>query len=78
MAAVWHATRGAFSTDRSAEQIRQRVQYVVLGGFHLQKQGTNLDTWLQTSGAELIGTTNITLKISEGRQLWYVVRFKPE
>jgi hypothetical protein len=64
-------------TDPPA-QIRQRVQYVVLGGFHLQEQGTSLDTWLQAAGAELVGTTNAMLKITEGIQPWYVTRFKPE
>ena len=58
--------------------IRQRVQYVVIGGFNLREQGTSLDAWLQNSGAELIGTTNAMLKITEGKQSWYVVRFKPE
>ena len=59
-------------------QIRQHVQYVVLGGFNLQMQGQTIDNWLQTSDAELVGTTNVTLKISEGSQPWHVVRFRPE
>ena len=58
--------------------IRQRVQYVVLGGFNLQAQGTNLDAWLRAAGAGLVGATNAVLKASEGSQPWYVVRFKPE
>ncbi|MGB7746441.1 MAG: hypothetical protein WBN75_04060 [Verrucomicrobiia bacterium] len=59
------------------ELIRQRVQYVVLGGYNLKQQNTTLDAWLQQSGAELVATTNATLKVSEGLQPWYVVRFKP-
>jgi hypothetical protein len=58
------------------EQIRQQVQYVVVGGENLKEQGTTLDAWLQKSGAELVATTNATVKISEGLQPWYVVRFK--
>ena len=59
------------------EQIRQHVQYVVLGGFNLKNHDMILDAWLQSSGAELVATTNATLKVTEGLQPWYVVRFKP-
>ena len=59
------------------EQIRRQVQYVVVGGFNLKENNTTLDAWLQSSGAELVATTNATLKITEGPQPWYVVRFKP-
>ncbi len=65
-----------FLTD-PPEQIRQRVQYVVLGGYNLKEHNTTLDAWLQSSGAELVATTNATLKVTEGLQPWYVVRFKP-
>jgi hypothetical protein len=64
-----------FLTD-PPEQIRQHVQYVVVGGFNLKEHNTTLDAWLQASGAELVATTNATLKITEGLQPWYVVRFK--
>jgi len=59
------------------EQIRQHVQCVVLGGFNLKEHNTTLDGWLQSSGAELIATTNVTLKVAEGPQPWYVVWLKP-
>jgi len=65
-----------FLTDPPA-QIRQQVQYVVVGGFNLKEQGMTFDAWLQQSGAELVATTNATLKVAEGLQPWYVVRFKP-
>jgi hypothetical protein len=65
-----------FLTDPPA-QIRQHVQYVVLGGYNLKEHQTTLDAWLQSSGAELVATTNATLKVAEGPQPWYVVRFKP-
>ena len=65
-----------FLTD-PPELIRQHVPYVVLGGFNLSTHGTTLDAWLQSSGAELVAATNATLKISEGQQPWYVVKFKP-
>ena len=64
-------------TDPPA-QIRQRVQYVVLGGYNLETHGQTIDNWLQTSDAELVGITNVTLKISEGSQPWHVVRFPPK
>jgi hypothetical protein len=61
----------------SPTQIQQRgIQYVVVGGFNLKEHNTTLDAWLQASGAELVATTNATLKVTEGLQPWYVVRFK--
>ena len=65
-----------FLTD-PPEQIRERVEYVVVGGFNLERHGTTLDAWLRQSGAELVATTNATVKVTEGPQPWYVVRFKP-
>jgi hypothetical protein len=65
-----------FLTD-PPEQIRRHVQYVVVGGFNLKGCNTTLDAWLQSSSAELVATTNATLKITEGLQPWYIVRFKP-
>ena len=65
-----------FLTD-PPEQIRRQVEYVVVGGENLKEQNTTLDAWLQPSGAELVATTNAILKVSEGLQPWYVVRFKP-
>ena len=59
------------------EQIRRQVQYAVVGGYYLQAQGTTLDAWLQASGAKLVATTNVTLKIGQGMQPWSVVRFQP-
>jgi hypothetical protein len=64
-----------FLTDPPA-QIRQQVQYVVVGGFNLKEHNVPLEAWLAQSGAELFATTNATLKVSDGPQPWYVVRFK--
>ncbi|HTX21913.1 MAG TPA: hypothetical protein VMD27_08680 [Candidatus Aquilonibacter sp.] len=59
------------------EEIRARnIQYVVLGGYNLKAHEMTLDDWLQKSGAQLVASTNATLKISEGPQSWFVVRFK--
>jgi hypothetical protein len=66
-----------FLTD-PPEQIRQQVEYVAVGGFNLKRNNTTLEEWLQQSGAELFATTNATLKVGEGPQPWYVVRFKPD
>ena len=65
-----------FLTD-PPEQIRAALQYVVVGGYNLKEYNMTLDAWLQQSGTELVATTNATLKVSEGLQPWYVVRFKP-
>ena len=66
-----------FLTD-PPETIRQRVQYMVVGGSKLQAAGIALDKLLQIYGAELVGTIQATLKITEGKQSWYVIRFKPQ
>jgi hypothetical protein len=63
-----------FLTD-PPERIRQRVQYVVLGGFNLKQNNTTLEAWLQPAGAELVATTNATLKVADGPQSWYIVKF---
>jgi hypothetical protein len=58
------------------ELFRQKhIEYVVLGGLNLQLRGTTLDAWRQKTGAELVARTNATLKVSEGPQEWFVVRF---
>jgi hypothetical protein len=66
-----------FFLNDPPEEIRRHVQYVVVGGFNLKGHNTTLDAWLQQSGAELVATTNATLKVSEGLQSWYLVRLKP-
>jgi hypothetical protein len=59
------------------EQFRQeQIEYVVVGGLNLQLRGMTLDTWLQKTGAELVASTNATLKVSEGPQPWHLVRLK--
>jgi hypothetical protein len=67
-----------FLLSDSPAFIRQRAQIIVVGGFNLQSHGQTIDGWLKTSGAELVSTTNALLKITEGVQPWYVVRFPPE
>ena len=62
-------------TDPPA-QIRRQVEYAVVGGFNLKMRHTTIEDWLQQSGAELVASTNATLKVSEGPQPWFVVRFK--
>ena len=32
---------------------------------------------LEQNDAELVATTNAVVKLSEGRQFWYLTRFKP-
>ena len=67
-----------FFFDDSPAEIRRQVQCVVVGGYVLQTHGLTIDGWLKSADAELIGTTNILLKITEGVRPWYVARFKPE
>ena len=66
-----------FQLSDPPERFRQKqIEYVVVGGLNLQLRGTTLDAWLQKSSAELVASTNATLKVSEGPQPWHVVRFK--
>ena len=55
---------------------QQQIEYAVVGGLNLQLRGTTLDAWLEKTGAEVVASTNATLKVSEGPQPWYLVRFK--
>jgi|SRR5882724_3166452 len=67
-----------FLLDDPPEKIREsKIEYVVIGGYNLKSQNVSLDDWLQKSGAELVSSTNATLKVSEGPQPWFLVRFKP-
>jgi hypothetical protein len=66
-----------FFLSDSPGQIRQQVQFAVVGEFNLKNHQTTIDDWLRQSGATLVATTNATMKISEGPQPWYVVRFGP-
>ncbi|HEY3760183.1 MAG TPA: hypothetical protein VGN23_00345 [Verrucomicrobiae bacterium] len=52
----------------------QQIEYVVVGGLNLKYHQTNLEDWIKTNGAQLVATTNATLKVTEGPQQWYVVR----
>jgi len=62
--------------DDSLEQIRKNgIEYAVVGGFNLTFNGTTLEAWKQRSGAQVLAKTTATLKVSEGPQEWYVVRF---
>lgn len=64
-----------FLTD-PPELIRQHVEYVVVSGFNLQQHSMTFDAWRRQSGGELVATTNAMLKLTEGLQPWYIVRFK--
>jgi len=56
--------------------IWSRVHYVVVGGFHLGEKKLTIDDWLHANDAEIIASTNATVKISEGPQFWYLTRRK--
>jgi len=65
-----------FPTDTPEEIRRRGIEYAAVNGAALQADGTTIGDWLRQSGAELVGTTNETLKVSAGAQPWIVVRFK--
>jgi hypothetical protein len=59
------------------DQIRQRVQYLVVAGPVLQAHDTTLDAWLKNTGVELVATVKATFKVADGPQPYYLVQFKP-
>jgi len=62
-------------SDLPAE-IRQRgIEYAVAGEFNFALNGTSFVAWQRATGAQLVATTNATVRVSEGPQAWYVVRF---
>jgi len=66
-----------FFVKDSSEQIRQRgIRYAVVSGLHLKETGTTLEAWLAKSGAELVATANVTVKVADGPQPWHIVRFR--
>jgi len=65
-----------FFLNDPPEQLRAQVQIVVVGGFNLKNHSVVLEDWLQQAGAEVIASTTATLKVSEGEQSWYVVKFR--
>ena len=61
----------------SARQIRDRsLGYIVVAGFNLHENGTNIQEWMNRVGADLVATTNATLRVAEGSQEWHVTRLR--
>jgi hypothetical protein len=61
----------------SIEQIRRRrIEWAVVGDAYLKANGVSLSAWLDQTGAEVKGTASGILKVTEGPQPWYVVKFK--
>jgi hypothetical protein len=66
-----------FLLTDAPEFMRARAHYVVVGGWELGVNHLSIKDWLRQNGSELVATTNVTVKIAEGPQSWYVTRFKP-
>lgn len=64
-----------FFVNDSAEQIRRReIRYAVVSGLELHERGVPLESWLARTDAQLLATTNLVLKVTDGPQDWHVVR----
>jgi len=60
----------------SPGQIRSRgIEYAVIGGLNLALHQTTIETWIGRTGAKVLATTSVTVKVSEGPQAWYLVQF---
>jgi hypothetical protein len=67
-----------FLASDPPERFRQaKIEYVVVGGLNLQLRGLTFNEWQQRTGAKLVATTTTTLKVAEGPQSWFIVRFDP-
>ncbi|MFO1489177.1 MAG: hypothetical protein U1F65_11940 [Verrucomicrobiota bacterium] len=65
--------------DDPTDVIRSKgIEWAVVSGLHFQQRNTTLSNWLAQSGAELVTTTNITVKVADGPQPWHVVRFRKD
>jgi len=61
----------------SPTNIQQRgIEYIVVGEFNFGLSGTTFADWQKQTGAELVATTNATVRVSEGAQPWYIVRLR--
>jgi len=61
----------------SPASIQQRgIEYIVAGEFNFELSGTTFTAWQQQTGAQLVATTNATVRVSEGPQQWYIVRLR--
>ena len=63
-------------TDSPAEIRKRGIEYAIVTDMQLPQDGLTLDDWLKKNNAELLATTQGTLKIGTGEQTFYVVRFK--
>ena len=55
---------------------KQEIEYAVVGGANLAFNHVELAKWLESTDAELVASTNAILKVTEGLQPWYLVRFR--
>ena len=63
-------------TDPIEQIRRRRIEWAVVGDAYLKANGVSLSAWLDQTGAEVKGTASGILKVTEGPQPWYVVKFK--
>ncbi len=65
-----------FFATEPPKDIGQQVPYAVVAGYNLTLKNIQLTNWLAQSGGKIIATTNATLKLNEGAQPWYIVKFE--
>jgi hypothetical protein len=64
-------------TDPAELYRQEKVQYVLVGGQNLELREVTLQDWMHQTGAELLTSTNGTLKVAEGPKPWYLTRISP-
>ena len=62
-------------SDSPTEIQRRGIDYVVAGDINFGLGGTTFGAWQRQTQTELMATTNATVRVSEGPQAWYIVRF---
>lgn len=65
-----------FLLTDSPEFLRAHARFIAVGGFVLQGANITIEEWMGRNRAELIASTNATLKVAEGPQPWHLVRLK--
>jgi len=64
-------------SDSAAQMQARGIRYVVAGEHNFGFNGTTFAAWQQRVGGQLLATTNLTVRVSEMGQPWYVVKIAP-
>ena len=61
-------------SDSTAEIHKRGIEYIAAGEYNFGLSGTTFAAWQQTTGVQVLAVTNMTVRVSEGGQNWYIVK----